>query len=206
MNTGVDKMTREELLACVVGGRGEQAIKSSRELLERFGHRLINVGVAEMSETYGVGEKGAMRLVAAVELVRRIKEDVDKNRVRITSPETVASIMMEILFGKEQEHLYVLLLNTKNVIIGQPHMLYKGTINSQNVRIAEVFKLAVRENAAAIIVCHNHPSGDPAPSPEDVAVTRAIKDAGELMDVELLDHIIVGDFGWVSLKAKGLLG
>jgi DNA repair protein RadC len=103
----------------------------------------------------------------------------------------------------EQEHLRVLLLNTRNECMDCVEV-YRGSLNSSLIRVGEIFREAIKQNAAALIVAHNHPSGDPTPSPEDVAVTRAMVEAGKLVDIEVLDHLVIGHNCFVSLKAKGL--
>jgi len=103
----------------------------------------------------------------------------------------------------EQEHLRVILLDRRNRVM-ETVEVYKGSVNSSQIRVGEVFKEAIRKNASALIVIHNHPSGDPTPSPDDVAVTRAIVQAGKLLDVEVLDHLVIGHGKWVSLKERGL--
>jgi len=103
----------------------------------------------------------------------------------------------------EQEHLRVILLDRRNRVL-ETTEVYKGSVNSSQIRVGEVFKEAIRKNASALIVIHNHPSGDPTPSPDDVAVTRAIVGAGKLLDVEVLDHLVIGHGRWVSLKERGL--
>jgi DNA repair protein RadC len=103
----------------------------------------------------------------------------------------------------EQEHLRVLLLDRRNKVL-EVTEVYRGSVNSSQVRVGEVFKEAIRKNASGIIVVHNHPSGDPTPSPDDVAVTRAIVQAGKLLDVDVLDHLVIGQGRWVSLKERGL--
>ena len=102
-----------------------------------------------------------------------------------------------------QEQLWVLILDTRNRVLGV-EKVYKGSLNSSMVRIGELFRPAIQRNAASIIVVHNHPSGDPTPSPEDVALTRGILQAGKLMDIELLDHLVIGQGRFVSMKEKGL--
>jgi len=103
----------------------------------------------------------------------------------------------------EQEHLRVLLLDTKHFVIGSP-TIYKGNVNASIIRVAEIFKPAVREHAAAMIVVHNHPSGDPTPSPEDVQVTQRLVEAGNLLDIAVLDHLIIGRQRYISLKERGI--
>lgn len=141
------------------------------------------------------------RLRELLDEARKIAES--KTAVNVQRPEDVAALVMYDMAKLEQEEMWVVLLNTRNHVIKVVH-LYKGSLNSSLIRIGEIYREAVRENAAAIIVCHNHPSGDPSPSPEDVAVTKAIIKAGDLLDIDLLDHIIVGNGRFVSMKAKGL--
>jgi DNA repair protein RadC len=108
------------------------------------------------------------------------------------------------LSALDQEYLYVIHLDTRNRVIGSPREVYHGSLNTSLIRVAEVFSEAVKVNAAGIIVVHNHPSGDPSPSPEDVAVTRALVEAGKLLDIDVLDHLVIGQHRFVSLKERGL--
>jgi DNA repair protein RadC len=124
-------------------------------------------------------------------------------RPQITSPADVANLLLVEMSHLEQEHLRVVLLTTKNYVLKIP-TIYIGSINSSTVRIGEVFKEALRQNAAALIVVHNHPSGDPTPSPEDVVVTRQLVEAGRLLGVDVLDHLIIGQGRWVSLRERRL--
>ncbi len=124
-------------------------------------------------------------------------------RDSITCPEDVAALMMVEMAALEQEELRVVVLSTKNRLI-DVITVYRGTLNSSSVRVAEVFKAAIRRNAASLIVAHNHPSGDPAPSPEDIAVTRELVAAGKLLGVDVLDHLVVGKGCWISLRERGL--
>jgi DNA repair protein RadC len=158
----------------------------------------------EIQMVPGVGPTTAARLRAAFELGRRLALADDEDPRPIQSPEDAANLLMHRMQHLEQEHLMVLLLDTRNRLIGEPVDLYHGSLNTSLVRIGEVFRPAIRANAAAILVAHNHPSGTPDPSPEDVAITRAIVQAGQLLDVECLDHLVVGRGTFVSLKSKGL--
>jgi DNA repair protein RadC len=135
-------------------------------------------------------------------VLREVAED-QPNRVRFDAPESVAALLLYEMSALQQEHFRVAILDSRNGVI-EIVELYKGTLNSNMVRIAEVFRDAIIKNAAAIIVVHNHPSGDPSPSPEDVGVTAEIADAGRLLGIQLLDHIIIGKGRFVSLKARGL--
>ena len=124
-------------------------------------------------------------------------------RESIRGPQDVAAMLMVEMGALEQEELRVIVLNTKNHVLAVV-TVYRGTINAAAVRVAEVFKEAIRRNAAAIIVAHNHPSSDPTPSAEDHAVTRELVEAGKLLGIELLDHLVVGATHWVSLRERGL--
>ncbi|RMD67336.1 DNA repair protein RadC, partial [Candidatus Parcubacteria bacterium] len=154
-------------------------------------------------EVDGVGEKVADAVAAIVEIANRERILQPVSRPRVSSPADVANALMYEMSALEQEQLRVVLLDTRNGII-RVVTVYQGSVNSAQVRIGELFREAVRENATAIILVHNHPSGDPAPSPDDVAMTRTARDAGKGLDIEVLDHIIVGKGQWVSLKERGL--
>jgi len=121
----------------------------------------------------------------------------------VKSPSDVANLLMLEMGFLEQEHLRVVLLDTKNHVLGMP-TIYVGSLNTSVMRIGELFREAVRANSAALIVVHNHPSGDPTPSPEDVSITRQIVEAGKLLDVDVLDHLVIGQQRYVSLKERGL--
>ena len=193
-----------ELLAALVGGRTQ--IEIAQALLSQFGsvHALARAAPAEIQQVAGAGPTTAARLRAALELGHRLSiTGPNDNRV-IQSPNDAAGLFLHRMQHLEQEHLMVLLLDTRNRVIGEPIDLYHGSLNMSLIRIAEVFRPAIRANAAAILVAHNHPSGSPEPSPEDVAITRAIVQAGHLLDMECLDHLIIAGGLFVSLKSKGL--
>lgn len=122
---------------------------------------------------------------------------------RIRSPGDIAGLLMVQMSDLDQEELRAVLLNTKNYVL-DIHTVYKGSLNTAMIRVGEVFKEALKRNSASIIVCHNHPSGVPDPSPEDVLITKQIIDAGKLLDCDVLDHIIVGKGSWISMREKGL--
>ena len=158
---------------------------------------------AELCSQRGLSEAKACQLLAAVELGRRFVSLVPEERAVINSPQDVANLLMAEMATLEQEHLKVLLLNTKNEVLGV-HEVYQGNVNSSMVRVAEVLRPALRENCPAIIIVHNHPSGDPTPSADDILVTRQIVEGGAMMDIEVLDHVVIGGQSFVSLKDKGL--
>jgi DNA repair protein RadC len=151
-----------------------------------------------------VGEAKASQIKAAIELGRRLAADSPEDRVSVHSPQDAADLIRYEMSALEQEELRVILLDNRNRLLGQPETVYRGSINSSQVRVGELFKTAIRRNAAALIVAHNHPSGDPTPSPDDVAVTRAIVQAGKLLDIDVLDHLVIGAGKFVSLKERGL--
>ncbi len=193
-----------ELLAVIIGG--SQPLDVALRLLTHFGSltSVARATATELIRVRGVGQSGATRLKAALEISRRLLAPEDERR-QINSPGDAAAVLQPILMHLDQEYLYVLLLDTRNRVIREPIQVYHGSLNTSLIRVGEVFRDAVRANAAAIIVSHNHPSGDPSPSPEDVAVTRAIVEAGKLLDIQLLDHLILGAGGrHVSLKERGL--
>lgn len=191
----------QELLAAIVGGPRQVAI--AQTLLSRFGslHGIARASAADLASVLGIGDVAATRLLAAVEISRRLLGPEDE-RKPINSPADAAAILQPLLMHQEQEHLYVLLLDTRNRLMGEPKLIYHGSLNTSLIRVGEVFRDALKVNAAAIVVAHNHPSHLPDPSPEDLAVTRALVEAGKLLDVEVVDHLVIGDPRWVSLRER----
>jgi len=158
---------------------------------------------AELCAERGVGEAKAAQLKAALELGKRLVSTQPEERAVVRSPQDVANLLMADMGLLDQEQLRVVLLNTKNQVISVPEV-YRGSVSTSLIRVSEVFREAVRENCPAIIVVHNHPSGDPTPSQEDVQVTEQMVNAGRLLDIEVLDHLIIGQQRYVSLKEQGL--
>jgi DNA repair protein RadC len=192
-----------ELLAAVVGGA--QQIEVAEGILARFGgdvQRIYKAHVAELASVRGVGQQTAVRIKAALALGIRLHEPIAERPV-INSPADAAAIVQFEMSLLEQEYLKVMLLDTRNRVLDVVEV-YHGSVNSSQVRVGELFKPAVQRMAPAIIACHNHPSQDPTPSPDDVAVTRAMVQAGKLLDITLLDHLIIGGSRFVSLKERGL--
>lgn len=195
--------TSIELLAAVIGG--PQQIETANALMTKFGslRDLFNAHAAEIEAVPGVGAQTAARIKASLAVGQRMATSEVVERVSITSPTDAANLVMYEMGVLSEEHMFVILLNTRNHVV-EVTRLYKGSVNSSQVRVAEVFKSAIARQAVAIIVVHNHPSGDPTPSPDDVAVTRAIVQAGKMLDIGVLDHIVIGQGKWVSLKERGL--
>lgn len=157
----------------------------------------------EMEAVKGIGPVTSVKIRAVLELGRRAMARSEEKRAQITSPGDVANLLMSEMMHLEQEHLRVVILDTRNRVLQVP-TIYIGSLNSAVARIAELFRAAIRINAASIIVVHNHPSGDPSPSPEDIQITRQLISAGKLLDIEVLDHIIIGHQRYVSLKERNL--
>ena len=193
-----------ELLAAVVGGA--QQIEVAESILARFGgdvQRIYKAHVAELASIRGVGQQTAVRIKAALALGLRLNEPVGERPV-INSPADAAALVQYEMSLLDQEYLKVMILDTRNRVL-EIVEVYHGSVNSSQVRVGEIFKPAVQRMAAAIIVIHNHPSSDPTPSPNDVTVTRAIVQAGKLLGIACLDHIVIGATGrFVSLKERGL--
>ena len=204
---GAEHLSDAELLAILmrVGVAGQDVLSLSQHLLVVHGGLLglSRLPLSELTASKGVGQAKAVAIKAALELGRRLVLADVTERVQIRSPQDVAS-MLQIEMGLlEQEHLRVVLLNTKNHVVALRDV-YKGSLNTSVIRTAEVFRDAVKENCAAIVVVHNHPSGDPTPSPEDVHVTRELVAAGKLLDIEVLDHLVIGRNRYVALRQKKL--
>ncbi len=193
----------QELLTTVIGA--PRAAILAERILTRFptAFDLGRAGAADLLAIPGVGPQTAAALRAACELARRAAAPHPAEPIR--SAADAAAILRPHLAHREQEYLYVLHLNTRNHLIGNPVEVYHGSLNTSLIRVGEVFRRAIQDNAAGIIVAHNHPSGDPAPSADDVAVTRAIREAGALLDIALLDHVVIGQDAHVSLRERGLL-
>lgn len=205
---GPAALSTAELLAILprVGLAGENAVRLAERLLTEIGGLtgLHRASLVDLCRVRGIGAAKASQLAAAVELGRRLAVSTPEDRPAVKSPADAANLLMYQLAALEQEYLFVLLLDTRNRVIGRPVEVYHGSLNSSLVRVGEVFRHAIKANAAGVIVAHNHPSGDPAPSPEDVAVTRAFVAAGKLLDIEVLDHLVIGQQRFVSLKERGL--
>jgi DNA repair protein RadC len=204
---GAAMLSDAELMAILLGSgvAGLNAVQlGQRILLDVKGPAgLRRISYDELCARRGLGPAKAAQLKAAVELGRRAARMEPDDRMAIQSPEEAAGVIEHELWPLEQESFRVLLLDTRNRLIRTVEV-YRGSLNTSVIRVGEVFRDAVRANAAAVIIAHNHPSGDPTPSPEDVAVTRAIVEAGRLLDIEVLDHLVIGKNCHVSLKAKGL--
>jgi DNA repair protein RadC len=204
---GPGALSTAELLAIIlrIGGRGENVIRMAERLLAQFSgvSGLAQASFDELCAAHGVGEAKATQIKAALELGKRLLVASPQERPQVRSPADAANLLMMEMGLLEQESLRVLLMDTKNAVL-RVHTVYTGSLNTAVVRVGEIFREAIRANSAAIILAHNHPSGDPTPSPEDVRVTEMIVEAGSLLDIGVLDHLIIGRNRYVSLKERGL--
>lgn len=198
---GAGVLSTGELLTIIIGSPDPLGF----DLLAHFGSlkALAQASLGEMEEIEWIGPSRAARIKAALELGRRLLFASFGERPRINSPADAANFLMAEMSMLPQEQMRVILLDGKNHILASP-TIYQGTLNANSIRVGEVFREAIRENCAAIIVAHNHPSGDPTPSPEDIQATKQIVEAGKLLGIEVLDHLVIGAGRWVSLRERGL--
>ncbi len=206
-NYGEAALSNAELLAILlrVGSPGENVVTLSTRLLKEFYglDGLARASFSDLAQVRGISDAKIAHVKAALELGRRLLLTSADSRPQITSPADAANMLMLEMGSLEQENLRIILLDTKNRVLRSP-TIYIGNVNSSIIRVGEVFREAVRENATALIIAHNHPSGDPTPSPEDIHVTRSFVEAGILLGIEVLDHVIIGHQRFVSLKERGL--
>jgi len=204
---GPAALSSAELLGILlrVGIQGENAVDVGQRLLVTLGgvSGLHQAPFHELIAQRGIGQAKAAQIKAAIELGRRLAIESPEERPVIRSPADAAALVKYEMSAFEQEHLRVLYLNTRNHVLAWEDV-YRGTLNQSQVRVGELFKGAIRRNAAAIIVAHNHPSGDPSPSPDDMIITRTLVEAGKLLDVEVLDHLVIGHGRFVSMKERKL--
>jgi len=204
---GARALSDSELLAIALrtGTPRESALDLARRLQNQFGglHALAHTSIQEMCQVPGIGPAKASQIQAALELGRRLVLAGDGPRLPIQDATDASMLLMAEIGAEPQENLCVILLDTKHYV-QRIVRLYEGNVNSSLIRPAEVFRDAVKDNATAIILGHNHPSGDPTPSPDDIAVTGSLIKAGELLEIRVLDHLIVGRGRYVSLKAERL--
>jgi DNA repair protein RadC len=202
---GPDACTDEELLSLAVGD-GSHARRLARRLVDRFGslRDIVRASPAEL-RVAGLTGRAALRVAAVSELGRRSARAWPTDPWIIRSPVDAAEPLLDDMAALEREELRVLLLDTKNVVTAR-RTVYRGNLAGSSVRVGELYRDAVRTCAAAVVAVHNHPSGDPTPSGEDLRITAELAEAGRLLDIELLDHLIIGRSRWVSLRALGALG
>lgn len=203
---GASSLSDAELIAIILrsGAEGINVIDMATALMRHYNSSLRELGEAgleQLQEHHGVGPAKASQILAAIELGRRVLLASPESRPQVQTPDAVVRLLSPEVAYAEQEHVKAVLVDSRNYVIATP-TIYKGSLNSASVRVAELFREAIRRNAAGIILAHNHPSGDPTPSPEDIHLTRQVFDAGKLLSIDLLDHIIIGHTRWVSLKEQ----
>jgi len=192
-----------ELLALLIGGGNQLEIAEAVTTRWATPATLQRACIAELESVYGLGKAAAARIKAAYEIGRRVTTDSGVEKPAIHSPADAAALVQYEMSALEQEELRVFILDVRNRVIDIT-TVYRGSLNSSQVRVGELFRSAVQQQGAAVIIVHNHPSGDPSPSPDDIALTRSIVQAGNLLDIEVLDHLVIGQGRFVSLKERGL--
>ncbi|UCF05754.1 MAG: DNA repair protein RadC [bacterium] len=205
---GLNGLGDVELLTLVIGsGNQRSAGLIAQELMDRFGD-IAEIGAADITELVvfeGIGRAGALRLLASFELGRRCVISVREREItKVSSPEDVACLLTPEMKGLDREHFKAILLTTKNGIL-KIVTVAVGSLNAALVHPREIFKAAVLASAAGIIIVHNHPTGNPEPSREDMDLTVRFARCGELMGIELVDHIIIGGDRFVSMRERGLV-
>lgn len=205
---GAENLSNQELLAILLGSgtKQESVMELAKHILMHFeGLKLLkDATIEELIAIKGIGYAKGILILAAIELGRRMHQYRPTENYTIRSPEDGADYIMEDMRLLKQEHFVALFLNTKNQVIHR-QTIFIGSLNASIVHPREVFREAIKRSAASIIVAHNHPSGDPTPSQEDIQVTKRLADTGKLIGIEVLDHLIIGDGKFVSLKEKGYL-
>ncbi len=205
---GPENLSNQELLAIILrtGTVNESVLQLSQRVIQHFeGLRLLkNASIEELMEIKGIGQAKAIQILASLELGERIIQLNPSDKYTIRSPEDGASYLMEELRFLTQEHFVCLYLNTKNQVIHK-QTIFIGSLNASIVHPREVFKEGIRRSAASVLCFHNHPSGDPTPSQEDIQVTKRLVESGKVIGIDVLDHIIIGDKKYVSLKEKGYI-
>lgn len=208
LRQGAASLSNQELVAILLrtGTRQESVLVLANRILSSFDkiQDMKDATIEEYTQVKGVGQAKAVQLLAAAELGKRIYRKHSEGRYTIRSPEDAAAYLMTDMASLTQEHFVALFLNVKNEILHK-ETIFIGSLNSSIVHPRELFREAVKRSAASIICAHNHPSGNPTPSPEDIEVTKRLTEAGAVMGIELLDHLIIGDHQFISLKEKGYM-
>ena len=204
---GVEALSAQEILALILGRgiAGESVVVTAQRLLSQFGNLkgMAGASVEELSQVKGIGVAKASQIKAAFELTNRLEGRPESARSVVKTPDDVAALVQGRLRGKKREHFLALLLDTRNQLIKTAEISV-GSLDTSVVHPREVFKEAVSASAALVIFVHNHPSGDPEASEDDIKLTKRLDEAGEIMGIDVLDHIIIGDGKFLSMKREGL--
>lgn len=208
---GAEMLTNSELLAIIIktGGRNDTSVTLAQRILSQDDENqglsfLHNYTIEQLMKIEGVGRVKAIQVKAVMELAKRTASSGSRQRVIIKTPEDVVSLLMEQMRHYKKEVFKIILLNTKSQVI-KYFDISVGSLNSSIVHPREVFSEAVKVSCSAVIFAHNHPSGDPEPSREDIETTKRLIDAGNILGIKVFDHIIIGDKSYISLKEKGLM-
>lgn len=205
---GPEILSNVELLAIILrsGTRHDSAINLASRLLNNDSgiKYLYECSFEELKDVKGIGTAKASQIKAALELGRRLKTFKDTNNAFIKTPADIAELVMEDMRYLKKEYLKLILLNTKNMVVSVKDISI-GNLNSSIVHPREIFVEAIKVSSASIVICHNHPSGDPTPSQEDINVTKRVYEAGKIVGIDLIDHIIIGNGKYISLKEKNII-
>jgi DNA repair protein RadC len=205
---GAEALSHAELLAILLrtGTVSESAVRLAGRILSESGglRSLVDMSKDQLTQIKGIGDAKALQIIAGIELGRRLAKSTHSERVTIRSPKDIADLMSEDLRYLQKEHFVCLFLNTKNHLLAQ-ETLSMGSLNASIVHPREVFRAAIKRSSASIVCVHNHPSGDPTPSPEDIQLTHRLVEAGSIIGIEVLDHVIIGDQRFISLKEQGFM-
>ncbi len=207
---GAESLSDAELLAVLIrtGTRGENALELSERILYRAGEKGIlsihQFSKERLMRIKGVGRVKAIQISCISELAKRLAKTSAQELLSFQNPDSIAKYYMEDLRHEKQEHMKLLMLNSKAKLLGET-TISKGTVNASLITPRELFIEALQKNAVSIIIMHNHPSGDPTPSREDQLTTRRIQEAGALIGIDLLDHIIIGNNCYISFRKEGML-
>lgn len=205
---GSETLSNSELLAVILrtGTKNQNIMMLANSLIKETGglDQLFNQSIEELTKIKGIGVTKAVQILALSEFSKRFKTYKSGNEYKINTPLDVSNLVMEDMKYLKQEKLKILILNTKNIVT-YIRDVFIGTLNSSIVHPREIFCEAIKKNGASIIICHNHPSGDPNPSKEDINITLRLKECGKLIGIDLLDHIIIGENKYVSMKEKGTI-
>lgn len=206
---GVEALSNAELLAIIIrtGNKEDTAIDLARRILsldESGITYLSDVSLEELKQVKGIGISKACQILAAIEIGKRLNRIGPHDRIKVTSPAIIADVVMDEMRYLTKEHFRIAILDTKNQILSIENISI-GTLNASIVHPRDVFKIAIKRNANSIILIHNHPSGDTTPSNEDINITNRLIDAGNLVGIKVLDHIIIGDNKYLSFKEKNYI-
>ncbi|MCG8502026.1 MAG: DNA repair protein RadC [Firmicutes bacterium] len=208
---GSEMLSNAELMAIIIktGTKTETSVEVARRVLKECAEDnglafLHDISLEELKRIKGIGRVKAVQLKAVIQLAKRIAASGYQDKMCISSPADVSKLLMEDMRYLKQEHFKIIMLNVKNHVLKHVDITI-GTLNASIVHPRDVFSEPIRVKCASVILVHNHPSGDPAPSHEDIEVTKRIVEAGKILGIDVLDHIIIGDGKYVSLKEKGII-